>query len=315
MLRRLLAKVSLRRRRRGYHSRHGGLWSDRLDAEEQLRRRVASGALPAADAELVRTWMRDGYVILPRAVDGALVDRVVADVEAVWARADASYPIEIGGVLGPLRPEMRAQHYKLVDLYARSAAALELALAPGITRFLQQVFERDVLLFQSLSFERGSGDPVHQDSAYVVVDSPLEFAAAWIALEDIRAGSGELEYYRGSHRLPEEHFRGGWRNWNDTRHSVEERTGYLERLHARSQAMGLQRERFLAKKGDVLIWSADLAHGGSAIADRSLSRRSLVCHYCPRGVSPYYWFRLKHRRTVRTLRPGAHYTSAHYALA
>jgi len=36
----------------------------------------------------------------------------------------------------------------------------------------------------------------------------MEFAASWIALEDIQPGSGELEYYKGSHKLDDYVFEG-----------------------------------------------------------------------------------------------------------
>jgi ectoine hydroxylase-related dioxygenase (phytanoyl-CoA dioxygenase family) len=36
-----------------------------------------------------------------------------------------------------------------------------------------------------------------------------------------------------------------------------------------------------AQKGDVLIWSADLALGGSKNPRAGVTRRSLVSHYCP----------------------------------
>ena len=65
------------------------------------------------------------------------------------------------------------------------------------------IFDDSPLLFQSLSFEKGSQQGMHQDTAYIVVDSPLELAASWIALQDVEPGSGELMYYEGSHRLPE----------------------------------------------------------------------------------------------------------------
>lgn len=52
----------------------------------------------------------------------------------------------------------------------------------------------------------------------------------------------------------------------------------MERHSAR---MGLEQKTFRPRKGDVLIWSADLVHGGSPVTDPSLTRKSLVGHYCP----------------------------------
>ena len=54
----------------------------------------------------------------------------------------------------------------------------------------------------------GSEQGLHRDTAFVVVDPPMSLVAAWIALEDVAAGSGELTYVPGSHRLPEYLFSG-----------------------------------------------------------------------------------------------------------
>jgi hypothetical protein len=38
----------------------------------------------------------------------------------------------------------------------------------------------------------------------------------------------------------------------------------------------------------VLLWHADLAHGGSSIVTPGVTRKSLVTHYCPIDCSPLY---------------------------
>ena len=39
---------------------------------------------------------------------------------------------------------------------------------------------------------------------------------------------------------------------------------------------------------DLLIWHADLAHGGAPITKPGRSRRSLVAHFCAEADEPYY---------------------------
>lgn len=82
------------------------------------------------------------------------------------------------------------------------------------------MFERPAVGFQSLYFRWGSQQAVHQDTAFVKVSSPMEFAASWIALEDIKSGSGELEYYIGSHRLDDYCFTGDLNRCRSNRKSV-----------------------------------------------------------------------------------------------
>jgi hypothetical protein len=42
---------------------------------------------------------------------------------------------------------------------------------------------------------------------------------------------------------------------------------------------GIKRETFLGRKGDVFIWSCQIAHGGTPIRDPKRTRKSLVTHY------------------------------------
>ena len=63
----------------------------------------------------------------------------------------------------------------------------------------------------------------------------------------------------------------------------------LQRIHEFSAERGLKTERFMAKKGDVLIWHGDLMHGGAKIVDPSLTRKSLVAHFMPLGVMPNFY--------------------------
>jgi len=51
---------------------------------------------------------------------------------------------------------------------------------------------------------------------------------------------------------------------------------------------GFQREIFMPKKGDVLLWHANFIHGGSEVAEPELTRKSLVCHYFSNDVFCYH---------------------------
>jgi hypothetical protein len=63
----------------------------------------------------------------------------------------------------------------------------------------------------------------------------------------------------------------------------------LKRIHEMCAERGLKTERFMAKKGDVLIWHADLMHGGAKIEDPERTRKSLVAHFMPLGVMPTFY--------------------------
>src|SRR5262249_39950215 len=135
----------------------------------------------------------------------------------------------------------------------------------------------------------------------------------WIALEDVQEGSGELMYYRGSHRLPEYLFSGEYKHWSPDRDGPEPHAEWARLINENAGGLGMERQTFLARKGDVLIWSADLAPGGSPVRDRSLTRRSLVGHFCPLGVEPnYYSYRPERRTKVQF--DGGWYSTEYYDL-
>ena len=222
---------------------------------------------------------------------------------ACFRRAPA-HPIKIA-------PGLPTDRLRIVDIYVQVEAARKALFSPAIVDFLSLVFERPPLLFQGLSFEKGSQQGMHQDTAYVVTSKPLELAAAWIALQDVTEGSGELMYYEGSHRLPEYRFSGEHKHWNPDRDPPAQHDEWASLIEANAGAMELQRRTFLPKKGDVLIWSADLAHGGSLVSDSEATRKSLVGHYCPIDVEPNFFSYLPERQAVRVYGEG-YYASEYF---
>ncbi len=188
--------------------------------------------------------------------------------------------------------------------------ALALFASPRLFNFLKLIFEDIPHLFQSLSFDTGSQQGLHQDTAYVVVEEPLKLAACWIALEDVKPGSGELMYAPGSHRMADWEFGPGRKHWKieEDGDSHDRWSRHLIEYAERNRGV----ERFYAKKGDILIWHADLAHGGSPVENPELTRQSLVGHFCPASVKPYY-FRFPKLAVVRRYGDLA-YSSQHYDL-
>lgn len=290
-----------------HRSRFGGLWTDLDDALEQVAGRLQRGEIDESQAARLAQWIRDGYVVLEQAVPHDVIDAVVADVERGWNGLDdamrVELPTETGIAIVPASVEVRPRATKLLHMHAYSAAAREALFAEPVRAFLELVFGRPPMAFSSLLFERGTRQPPHQDTAYVGVSAPLEFAASWIALEDIRPDAGALEYFVGSHKIPETVFD------NDSRlMPVELRADerYFYHLFDQCTKAGCERKTFTPRKGDVLMWTADLVHGGGQQVAPGSSRKSLVTHYCPRDREPEYFAFWDHSGKLEHA-PGAYY--------
>jgi len=282
-----------------FRSDFGGLWTDRSDAEEVLASLIKQG-MSADLADRVKFWMKHGYVILERAVDVALCEKLRLELHDIYKFGNENFliqdPTAAPGTGSPVVPNIEADRMRIVDMYGRSNNALNVLLAPQIKEFLSTVFSADPLLFQGLTFEKGSGQGLHQDTAYVVLDKPMELAATWIALEDISPESGELMYLDGSHKMPDWKFGGNSKHYDPDQHDALEHDEWSKNLIRKGEELGFEKKIFRPNQGDVLIWSADLVHGGSPVGDKNLTRRSIVGHYCPVEVNPHYFSYMEGRK-------------------
>ena len=139
--------------------------------------------------------------------------------------------------------------------------------------------------FQTLNFPNGTAQHFHSDAVHFHSLPHGFMCGAWVALEDISADSGPLVYFPGSHRMPYL----AARDFGLTQAEVLAEPApqkFFER-HWRDSvaANGYQRCLFEARKGDVLVWHANLLHGGSPVKNKSLSRWSQVTHYFFEGCA------------------------------
>jgi phytanoyl-CoA hydroxylase len=272
-------------------SRFGGLWIDRYDWVDRLAMKHRKGEISDELSVAIFRFVRDGYVVIKGAVSPAVVDRVNEDIDRFWVSPPAGLVVETfepDSILRVIPPHVSVQagRTKMLDAYTCSNTAREAIAAPLVIEFLSAIFEDQPKAFQGLGFWNGSQQAIHKDSAYVKIDSnPMHLAATWLALEDIQPGTGELEYYIGSHHAPDYLFGGSYK-WMESH--PEEHDHFLQSLHDDAKSLGHLKGSFLGKKGDVLVWHADLAHGGSVITQPLLTRKSLVTHFTPSADEPFY---------------------------
>ncbi|MFN7055267.1 phytanoyl-CoA dioxygenase family protein [Hyphomonas sp.] len=234
----------------------------------------------------LREWRDNGVVIFENAIPLSLIDAYLADIE-VLKRDFKSYeiPIEIKGEQMTSRaldafPE-DLTGVKLNYMHGFSLPAARLSLAPHVADFLRHVFGAPASVCQSLTFWRGSEQPIHIDYPYVRQQHPLSFlAASWIPLEDVHPDAGPLAYYPGGHKTDKSGFfdwGGGSIVYDDQ--STRSPLDFAHYLQAQMASKGIQPKIFCPKRGDVLLWHGNLPHEGTAVNNRSLTRKSYVTHY------------------------------------
>jgi phytanoyl-CoA hydroxylase len=300
-----------------FTSSFGGLWTDADDAAADVKSRRRNGQLTREDCELVERWRRDGYVILPGAVPADRCDEIARSIDDVLRNGHESARVfdAATGVTHDATPGIGAtlRSPRVVDAYVPFTAARNALFSAPIVSALKVLFDAEPMLFQSLSFPRGSEQELHQDTAFVVVAAqPMSLIASWVALEDVRDGAGPLVYVPGSHRIPEWIFPGGRKHYDGPADGPEELARWYAHLQAACTALSLRTHRFLPRKGDVLLWHADLVHGGSPIIDPASTRKSLVGHYSPRSTKPHYFTVYPGNAEIVGVPGGGSYCSAYY---
>lgn len=270
-----------------YRSRYGGLWVDRRDAHDVLEARQARGELTDDDAVALAHYIDHGYVVFPKATDEAMIDEYLEFFEGAWD--DPPDPDRVLFLWKrqqlPLDRKFYDEVTKVASLHLWFDRAGELVFPPAVLRFLTQIYERPPVAFQTMTMRKGSEENLHIDTGPLTLSEPMSMAASWVALEDVQPLSGEFQFIPGSHRLPELLHHGTDKGHNG---DYEEYDKILQTTLAMCEDRGLETKTFMANKGDVLIWHADLMHGGAQIQDPTRTRLSLVAHFMPLGVMPTF---------------------------
>jgi hypothetical protein len=225
----------------------------------------------------------NGYVILNSLIENEILDDVWGAYEEAIQRGRIKLPPEPAGA-DDRYPGRYLQPHKKV------AALCRILKHPELLRAIHLLMDREPKPLQTIAAHKGSQQGLHSDSIHMTTYPLGYLSAAWIAFEDISPDSGPLVYYPGSHRLPyvfskevgitEDDFRNeGYGPY----HAKYE--PYILKLVERHH---LEPHYFHAKKGDVLIWHANLIHGGSARRNLELSRRSVVCHFFVKNAFVYH---------------------------
>ena len=221
---------------------------------------------------------RDGYAVLEGYFAPHQVDRLASAVHRLLEKR----PGEV--VADSLQSGRRtfwaqaanpqAKNFRFNDLHLMSEEVRGLALDCGLAQMLGELLGEPAVLCNSVNFEKAGSQARRVDSLHMTPRTPHAMVAAWIALEDVHPAAGPLVYYPGSHRIPLYTFNDG------THHATrEESSDWFDYIDVQIRLRGLRARTFLARKGDVFIWHADLVHGGSPILDHGRTRGSLVCHY------------------------------------
>jgi phytanoyl-CoA hydroxylase len=262
--------------------------------------KIEAAPKPALDDQDVSFFFENGYVVIPKLFSDEEVAAINGAVDRAWADRSIYNNLTISAYTGTadyietylrhVDPAARKFRHKVNHLYLYDPRVFDLIYSDKLYSILAQLLQAKPLLFNGLNMEHGTEQRMHIDTFYMPPRTFGKMVATWLALEDINPDSGPLNYYAKSNQIPAYKFSHGeiWAN-HDEMPAFDE---YYDRELANR---GLKAEGFCPKKGDVFIWHAQLYHGGGAIKNRELTRRSMVNHF---------WTYDDYRQDAVEVRPG-----------
>lgn len=220
---------------------------------------------PVATEGQIAQYHHDGYMVFDLDLPEPLLDRAISDLAA---HPDMTNDLHHGS--------------RVFNGWKASSAVRSIALAPRVMRLLKQLYARAPRPFQTLNFPIGTEQKVHSDIIHFNSDPVTYMCGAWVALEDVDMSNGALVYYPGSHKLPVIRM-------DDVAPGPGPEHYHLYEAHVEKMVkdMKLTPHYAVLKKGQGLIWSANLLHGGSAHRDKARTRHTQVTHYYFEGCQYY----------------------------
>ena len=239
--------------------------TERLNASRAFR------WLPVASQASLREFEENGFAVLPGFFSAEAVDGINQELQQLIASRQISV------------------RYVNKFMFAfRKSARIRAAGEGALRELISLLLGHEATLFQSINFLTGSQQRTHSDSIHMSTFPLGGMAAAWVALEDITPDNGPLHYYPGSHKLPY-YLNADYQNeGTDWLIGDKDYAEYEQFIAGRVAELGLQKKAFLARKGDVFIWHANLMHGGEPHLDPTLTRKSMVFHYFSRAHICYH---------------------------
>jgi len=230
---------------------------------------VAEGTIPPELVPVARALNERGYAVIDFPDDDihARIDRIKASLSPHYA-IDWSDPKSI----------KTTGNNRIQDAWQFDADVAAIASNARILDMLCTLWGRRAFPFQTLNFPVGTQQAAHSDAVHFSSLPERFMCGVWLAFDDVTAEAGPLMYYPGSHRLPA--LTNVMIGRSDHPQAGQSAQAPFERVwQAIIEAQGAEPETFLARKGQALIWTANLLHGGSRQMDPRLTRWSQVTHY------------------------------------
>ncbi len=242
---------------------------------------VIKGVIEMYDYEkMKKEYNNNGYIVFDVGLSDTFLDELINDMDRINASSHGKY-------------NPKYYHYndypRLIEGWRNSKNIKRLALDKNIKNVLENLYGEKPLAFSTINFTKGTEQPLHSDYFHFGSIPELMLAGVWVALEDISPDSGPLSVVPKSHKFPVIYPEDlGLKIPTSSKKIKENYTVYENYITKTINDKKLEISTPSLKKGQALIWAANMLHGAFNIKDHSITRYSQVTHYHFTGCEFYY---------------------------
>lgn len=169
---------------------------------------------------------------------------------------------------------------RIVDAGKHCNKVIDLALHKKILSILKKFYRKEPIPFSTINFIKGTEQPLHSDTIHFGTIPKGYLTACWVALEDVDECNGPLKVIPGSHKIKDfDYYDLKIDPPLNTKYAEETYRVYENFIKELLSVLGMKEKVISLKKGNAILWSANLLHGGSKIYEKQRSRYSQVTHY------------------------------------
>ena len=194
---------------------------------------------------------------------------------------------------GDIKKNPKIYHYnkfpRIVEAWKYSKNVARLANNKELKKVLKFLYDSKPLPFSTINFIGGTEQPFHSDYIHFGSLPHKYLVGAWVALEKTNKYNGALSVIPGSHKFPLIDYQDLKQkkplNILELEKNYRVYENYIKKL---IKVKKLKPKELHLKKGEVILWAANLLHGGSNVKNKKLTRRSQVIHFHFKDSETYY---------------------------
>jgi ectoine hydroxylase-related dioxygenase (phytanoyl-CoA dioxygenase family) len=242
---------------------------------------LESSNLSEEERQMAIDFNKKGYLIIDLELTDDFVNDVVNDMYEAVKRDSVTLQAEF---------YTYSDSPRIFEEWRNSDNIKNLCLHPKLIKTLEFLYNKEAFPFSTINFIKGTNQPLHSDTIHFHTIPQLWMSGVWVALEDTTTKNGTLNVVPGSHKWsvydyqslglphPDEYEDGEKNNYRTYEDFIIE----LVEIHkADVKAVSL-------KKGQALIWAANLLHGGMEIVNKNSTRLTQAIHYFYKDCTRYY---------------------------